>query len=351
MNTIGNAISPELVAYNGITTAAGNIGGTTLVDTNINPVQAGKVIVILSGSRTGELDNVSTVIGGTITIGTGGTQIPAGVRYCILNQLGAVAVVSSIAANVSTILAAVTSATYGNAALETILTSATYGLSAIETILTNATYGLSALDTEVESSSIATGGGSVATHTPLGSLVRFIADAINNVTYGLSAIKTAIGNISVPANLTALVTIPQAAVYIEEFGVSGSASSITIGTCTIAGIPSGLVAKHLFVHFLFSDRVDTSGSANNLAGAQNLQVQDTTQSGAFVTAFAFSGGEYPTASSAQMGGDAKRGTVDLISSIVPVNGDVLTIQWTSAQAAGTSLEFFGFECIVELQVG
>jgi hypothetical protein len=54
------------------------------------------------------------------------------------------------------------------------------GLNSDTSKISNATYGLAALDTEVEASQIATGAGSNATKTALGSLVRWLVDNVQS---------------------------------------------------------------------------------------------------------------------------------------------------------------------------
>jgi hypothetical protein len=151
---------------------------------------------------------------------------------------------------------------------------------------------------------------------------------------GLDVIAPA--SISLPSVYTATVTIVSAG------------STLALGTLTIAGIPAGRTVTHLFVHHLFGERSDSSGATNALNGAQNLQVKNN--AGGFNTFFSYAGGEYSTGASAQGGGGAEKGTVDLAAALAPVNGDVLTFQWTTAKATGNNLILAEFEIIVEMQV-
>jgi hypothetical protein len=84
-STLGGSLSPELVAYEASTTAIGNVGGTTLIDSGITSVQSGKILVILSGARAGEMQPIVSIVAGIITLGTGGAQIAKGTKYCVLN--------------------------------------------------------------------------------------------------------------------------------------------------------------------------------------------------------------------------------------------------------------------------
>ena len=144
------------------------------------------------------------------------------------------------------------------------------------------------------------------------------------------------------------VKIPHPGVYTASVAIPGGAgASQALGTLTIAGIPTNAVVAHLFVHFLFADRVDSSAATNALNGAQNLQVKKN--AGGYSTFFAFAGGEYSTVASSSGAGDAKAGTVDLVA-LAPVNGDVLTFQWTTAKATGSSLTLNEFEIVVDLEV-
>ncbi len=68
---------------------------------------------------------------------------------------------------------------------------------------------VNAIETEVETTSLATGAGSVATLSRLGLLVRWIADAVNNATSGLVGIFNRIGapaGASVSADILAIKT-------------------------------------------------------------------------------------------------------------------------------------------------
>src|SRR3972149_7047058 len=58
----------------------------------------------------------------------------------------------------------------------------------------------SAINTEVETTSLATGAGSVATLTRVGKLIRWIADAINSATSGLAALKAILDTSGVIVN-------------------------------------------------------------------------------------------------------------------------------------------------------
>jgi hypothetical protein len=167
----------------------------------------------------------------------------------------------------------------------------------------------------------------------------------------LAALLGDMANVALAARIIRLMaqsfSVPQPAAYTATVTVTTGSTNLALGSITIAGIPAGATVAHLFVHFLFGERADTSAALNSLSGAQNLQVQKN--AGAFSTFFSFAGGEYSTAASAQAGGDAKKGTVDLVA-LAPANGDVLTFQWTGATSVGNDLVFAEFEVIVELAV-
>lgn len=178
---------------------------------------------------------------------------------------------------------------------------------------------------EISASELASGGGSNASRARLAQLLRWIADNLGGGGH----------------------QVPQPAAYTATVTITGGATNLALGTITIAGISVGATVAHLFVHFLFGERSDSSGSTNSLSGAQNLQVKKN--AGGFSTFFSFAGGEYSTVASSQAGGDAKKGTVDLVA-LAPANGDVLTFQWTSAIAAHANLILAEFEIIAELWV-
>ena len=281
MNTIGNPITPELVAYNGVTTADGNNGGTTLIDANIPSNLVNRQIVILSGVRQGEMQGLTSIVTGTVTLNTGGAKIVKGVQYCILNQT-----LPSIPAVDLTPVTAKTN-----------LIPADIGTQ---------------LDTNIP--------------------------AIKAVTDTLVQLKQAQFKVPHPALYVAVITIP------------AIAADIALGGWTIAGIPAGMTVKHLFIHTIFGERSDTSGSVNNLSGTQALKCQ-LNGAGAFYNFLMFAGGEYSTLASTQMGGDAKAGTYDITGDFVPVNGDTVTLKWASALSAGASLIFSECEFILEVTVG
>lgn len=151
-------------------------------------------------------------------------------------------------------------------------------------------------------------------------------------------LKSLLIAVTQPAAYTASVVIP-----------GGGGASQALGTITIAGIPTGSTPAHLFIHFLFRQATDSSAAPNRLNGAQNLQVKKN--AGGFTTFFSFAGGEYSTPLSAVSSGDAKKGTIDVLSALSNVaNGDVLTFQWTTAKAVGASLTLSEFEVIADLSV-
>ena len=189
-------------------------------------------------------------------------------------------------------------------------------------------------------------------NTKFGNLARTLKLLLGTRWDSSGDLGTDIGNIKTKTDkiINPPFLIPHPAVYTASvvIPIIGSAADQALGTLTIAGIPTGATAVHLFVHFLFGERVNSSGATNSLSGAQNLKVKNN--SGTYYTFLSYAGGEYSTPANTQMGGDARKGTVDLIASIVPVNGDVLTFKWALAGAVGANLTLAECQVVAELYV-
>lgn len=114
-------------------------------------------------------------------------------------------------------------------------------------------------------------------------------------------------------------------------------TDIPLGVLTVTGLPAGATIIRIEIFIKFSERDNTNAAVNSVSGPQNIQVQKN--AGAFISCLAFAGGEYSTpASTTGAAGDVLMPTAD-VSSLAPVNGDTLTVQWTNATAAQNDLVF------------
>jgi hypothetical protein len=99
-----------LSVYNGVTTADGAVGKTTLIDSNLigkNDFINGKGILILSGPAELEFQTATlfTAVSGTITFPAMSAQILAGVQYCILTQAALGVLINTISTNLNSLMA------------------------------------------------------------------------------------------------------------------------------------------------------------------------------------------------------------------------------------------------------
>lgn len=87
-------VEPSTVVYRGITTAVGNIGGTTLICASLvgsNDFLTGKTVLLKSGTAVNESHTVSAFnnLTGQVTVDTAfSVQIPPGVRFYVIAGAG-----------------------------------------------------------------------------------------------------------------------------------------------------------------------------------------------------------------------------------------------------------------------
>jgi hypothetical protein len=300
-NSIGNPLKPELIGYEGRATGNGAVDGSTIVDANVNTNDTGKAYIILSGARKGEIGAIVSIIGTTVTLSLTGAQLTTGVSYCILNQQATSTTVATIAANVLTILGKTNLIPADiTAALDTVLPAVKAKTDLIPADIT------AALDTTLPA-------------------VKTQTDKLNGMCW----------------------QVPQVGVYIGVVSITATPSDIALGNFSFV-LPAGRTVAHLFIHFLFSSRLDNSGAINALtAGAQALRVKNN--AGAYTNFFNTLGSEYNTPASGYGAGDVKRGAID-VAALAPVNGDVLTFQWHNAAALGSNLNLTEFQLIPEVWV-
>ena len=83
-------VKDAVVVWSGTTTSAGNVGGTTLVDSGLtqgNNYWINMVVLIKSGSSNGQARRISVFAAGTLTVDTAfASQIASGTKYDILGQ-------------------------------------------------------------------------------------------------------------------------------------------------------------------------------------------------------------------------------------------------------------------------
>ena len=124
--------------------------------------------------------------------------------------------------------------------------------------------------------------------------------------------------------------------YQEEVAVTGTATDISMPSVTIASLPSGATVNKVIALVKFRVIEDTSGSANKLSGAQNIQVKKSTSS-TWVDAIALIDDLFGIAASTREGGDAIIGLTDVSAEVT--GNATYNFQWASAIADGANLNF------------
>jgi len=103
-------VHEALVSYEGTTTAAGNVGGTTVVCAGlaVEPSYVGFFVKVLDGGAAGQLRGILTHVGNTLTVDAAFTdltgaaqQIVAGVRFAIISTLNLASIVGAIAVDLA----------------------------------------------------------------------------------------------------------------------------------------------------------------------------------------------------------------------------------------------------------
>ena len=94
---------------------------------------------------------------------------------------------------------------------------------------------LSTINTEVQTTTVASGGGSVATTVRLGLIVRWIADAINGATSGLAALKAILDTSGVILNAKTaafLLLAGNQQTFTKQITSAANAGAVTVATIT-----------------------------------------------------------------------------------------------------------------------
>lgn len=172
-------------------------------------------------------------------------------------------------------------------------------------------------------------------------------------THTLKSLAAKLGNPSSDFNTRTnaeLFKCPHAAsAYTAQIAITAAGGNQALGAITVAGIPAGATVARVFMHVKFGGRENTNAAVNSISGAQNIQAKNN--AGAYKTGIALAGGEYATvASSGVVSGDVILATAELVAAgmTAPVNGDVITFQWTSAKAAQNNLNINDIQVILEL---
>jgi hypothetical protein len=125
--------------------------------------------------------------------------------------------------------------------------------------------------------------------------------------------------------------------------VTTPAGNVALPSLVINGLPTNATIKRAVMNMRWRMTQNTNGAGNSVSGAQNIQAKMDV-GGAYITAFAFAGGEIAVPATTREGGSLIQGTSD-ITAQVPANGAQMDFQWTSALAAQAVLNF------VDVQMG
>ena len=124
-------------------------------------------------------------------------------------------------------------------------------------------------------------------------------------------------------------SLPEDAIDIDD-----AATDIALPDVVVADLPAGAVVVRAIAIFKFRVIRETSGGANALDGAQEIQVRDDSPS-AWVDAINFIADQFTLAASAEESGDVCIGAID-VSGTVDGN-DTYNFQWDEALADADDL--------------
>lgn len=142
---------------------------------------------------------------------------------------------------------------------------------------------------------------------------------------------------------TSFIRIP--GVILDTLSVDTTPTTNALGDIVLPDYVGTLVAA--YISLIPSVIYDTSGSANNVDGAQKLQV-DNVAAGGWLDAMDLPHGMFLVDASSRQHGTPLSGTDDIKIKCAP--GDTLSVQWLSSAAAHDDLRFKSIQCELWLVV-
>lgn len=137
-------------------------------------------------------------------------------------------------------------------------------------------------------------------------------------------IESQSGKLVFPSAMQATVVLPAVAANV-------SLPSVTIPA---ADLPANLTITHVRAAIKWRKQVESSGSANAVNGAQQIQVRADTP-GTYIDAITIADNSLSTGASATEGGDLLYGDSDVSSEVD--GADTYEFQWENAAVDGASL--------------
>jgi hypothetical protein len=122
----------------------------------------------------------------------------------------------------------------------------------------------------------------------------------------------------------------------EEVAIPAVAADQSLPDVTVSGLPTGCTVVRAVAMFKFRAIEETSGGANKLSGAQDIQVR-TDAPGAWADAINFLDDMFGLEASAREGGDLFIGDIDLSATVT--GNDTYNFQWDEAVADAASIAF------------
>jgi hypothetical protein len=122
----------------------------------------------------------------------------------------------------------------------------------------------------------------------------------------------------------------------EAVVIPAAAADQALPSVVVSGIPAEAVLIRVVAMFKFRAIRETSAGANALAGAQDIQVDDSVATG-WLDAINFVDNQFTLAASAEEGSDTFIGDEDIKARVD--GDDTYSFQWDEAVADAASIEF------------
>jgi hypothetical protein len=122
----------------------------------------------------------------------------------------------------------------------------------------------------------------------------------------------------------------------EEVAVPAVAADLTLPDVVVAGIPAGATVARAIAMLKFRVVDNINAGANALAGAQEIQVDDSVATG-WLDAINLVDNQFTLAASTREGGDVIIGAIDIKARVV--GNDTYSFQWDEAVADLADIDF------------
>jgi len=340
-----------LIAYEGYTTAAGAVGGTSLIDAKligVNDFISAKAVLIMDGVCEGEDKAASSFAAGTgtITVAAFSAQIVAGVHFRVLN-------ISSVELDVVTLLTRVTALRMAE------LDAA--NLPADIDLIKGYTDTLEAAIGAIEGATSLHNKLTAARALLLDRLALLAAGGAGELTPARAGYLEELAAANIPIDIDGLKTSRDRQLFSmdfwsnpqEEVSVPAVAGTLTLPSVTVADLPAGATIVRAIAIFKARITENTNAAANKLNGAtvagtsQVIQIQDSALSG-WVDAINFVDDQFGIAATTREGSDVLMGSIDIAGAGKVDANDTYSVRWLLALADLASLNFNDCACGVRI---